>query len=194
MELSAALWSITNDHPKNRRAVADAGGVPVPIAALEDPTPCVHTHVHPSCVWHVHVMYAQVLIALLEDHPDIHREAAGALWSLSVVEHAPRACMHMCIPHVYGMRMACVHRWSLSVDTENQKLIAQAAGIAKLIQLLKPAKLGASAHSPSAEVLRAQETASGALHTLTTRPENRDLIAEAEGITHLVPLMNADAC
>ena len=106
---------------------------------------------------------AQVLIALLEDHPDIHREAAGALWSLSV-------------------------------DTENQKLIAQAAGIAKLIQLLKPAKLGASAHSPSAEVLRAQETASGALHTLTTRPENRDLIAEAEGITHLVPLMNADEC
>jgi putative heme degradation protein len=45
MELCAAIWSVTTDHPKNRRAIADAGGIPL-------------------------------LIAMLEDHPDIHFQAS----------------------------------------------------------------------------------------------------------------------
>lgn len=129
MELCAALWAITKEHPINRRAVADAGGVPV-------------------------------LIAMLEDHPDIHYQAAGAVWSLSV-------------------------------DPTNQRLVAEAGGITKLIELLKPPPApNPAVHS---SVLLAQETVAGALHSLTARAENRELIAQADGITHLVPLLFGSA-
>ena len=39
----------------------------------------------------------------------------------------------------------------------------------------------------------AQETIAGALHSLTARPRNRELIAQADGITHMVPLLFGSA-
>ena len=40
----------------------------------------------------------------LGPNPPVVRSVAA------VDEQAPRACMHMCTPHVYGMCIACIHR------------------------------------------------------------------------------------
>ena len=138
---------------------------------------------------------------MLEDHPEIYPRSTrdpypagwGALLSLSM------DCLPNCMQAAGAL-------WSLSIDganltnlgadgrssspsggviKTNQELIADAGGIIKLIELLRSStKFGSSA---SAQV--AQETIAGALHSLTARPRNRELIAQADGITHMVPLL-----
>ena len=90
-----------------------------------------------------------LLIALLEDHPDIHYDAAGALWSLSM-------------------------------DNTNQELIEQAGGIPKLCDLLKYGTAN----------IAAQETATGAIHRLASNANNRNVIADSDGINLLIPLFD----
>ena len=102
-------------------------------------------------------------------------QAAGALWSLSIDgANLTNLGADGRSPSPSG-----------GVIKTNQELIADAGGIIKLIDLLRSStKFGSSA---SAQV--AQETIAGALHSLTARPRNRELIAQADGITHMVPLL-----
>jgi len=102
-------------------------------------------------------------------------QAAGALWSLSI-DGANLTNL--------GADVRSSSPSGVVIKT-NQELIADAGGIIKLIDLLRSStKFGSSA---SAQV--AQETIAGALHSLTARPRNRELIAQADGITHMVPLL-----
>ena len=105
-------------------------------------------------------------------------QAAGALWSLSIdganLTNLTNLGADGRSPSPSG-----------GVIKTNQELIADAGGIIKLIDLLRSStKFGSSA---SAQI--AQETIAGALHSLTARPRNRELIAQADGITHMVPLL-----
>ena len=99
----------------------------------------------------------RLLISLLADHPDIRREAAGALWSLSDDEKqkeliAQRGGIRSLVDMLkqissadnsesdvskrLGMVTAAGSLRSLAARAENRPLIVEAGGIAQLVTLL----------------------------------------------------------
>ena len=124
------------------------------------------------------------------EHHLTQRELSSALWSLAAenasiqtqisAEGGIPLLIAMLSDHAEIHREAAGALWSLSADAENRKLIAEAGGIPKLVELLKY----------GAKNVSAQETATGALHVLAQRAENRDIIADAGGIACLVPLFD----
>ena len=88
-----------------------------------------------------------LLIALLNDHPEIHCEAAGALWSLAaeatnqrlIAEAAgiPKLCelLKPLAPNVLAQETATGALHRLAANADNRNIIADADGISLLIPL-----------------------------------------------------------
>jgi hypothetical protein len=123
----------------------------------------------------------QPLIALLEGHPEIHHDVAGALWSLAANRNNQTTIANMggqprkerSNHRAFVAAAAFAASASLAASdaaSAHSALCLICAGIAPLVDLLK---------NGSRE---AQETTAGALHALAETADNRVSIATAGGV------------
>ena len=138
-----------------------------------------------------------LLVALLEDHPWVRREAAGALWSLSGTGAVGSGGGSG--DGGSGGGGSGPGGGEGGIQDANQQLIAASGGIPKLIKLLKVEKdlnrrrvskeSKANAKAQQQQRRGPEETAAGTLHAMTNRARNRELIFDADGVSFLVPLL-----
>lgn len=183
-ELASALWALADANSLNQKSIARAGAIPL-------------------------------LIAMLSDHPEVRRDAAGALWKLAADAGNQRLIAEA--PPGSKWRNVGSEKPTEGTEIKNDELAAAllrtlvftveeigkfnvkdlkidsfirsgeayfeqagASGIPKLTELLKPAKNN-----------NAQDTAAGALESLALLPENREQIADSDGISLLIPLFES---
>ena len=113
-----------------------------------------------------------LLIALLDDHPDIHCDAGGALWSLAAEEQnqrliaeaggIPKLCdlLKPGAPNVAAQDTASGALHRLAANVANRKLIAEASGITLLVPLFDGGSARTKAHTNDALLALTKENSS----------------------------------
>lgn len=154
-EVAGSLWTLSENHPENRVSIASAGAIQPLIAQLAQPSERAQTHAANALASLAYgntknqAEIAGLLVAMLEEPPGglpTAERAVSALWRIvgenpeneAIIAAAGGAQPLVRLLRSKQARAKSYALWSLSlsIDADNQKLVADEDGVTPLVAML----------------------------------------------------------